>query len=149
MKASKESSSRLCPPGDLSLLAARLGMSGVVARALYFVWAPGGPRGGASPDVAFPGALASLRCAGAVDWAAPASPAACAPWAVGRGEAGGMPGVRHQFHRSGTRLASVPCLVTSACRHVRRAIGRRAGVLVTWLAPSSARYLRSGWSLGG
>ena len=54
MKASKESSSRLCPPGDVSVSAARWGVSGVVSRAWDFARAPGGPRGGASP-----GALAS------------------------------------------------------------------------------------------
>ena len=70
MKASKESSSRLCLPGNVPLLAARLGMSGVVPRASDFAWAPGGPRGGASPDASVPGSPASLRCAGTVDGAA-------------------------------------------------------------------------------
>ena len=55
MKASKESLSRLCPPGDVSLSAARWGVLGVVSRASDFTRAPGGPRGGA-----FPGALASM-----------------------------------------------------------------------------------------
>ena len=45
-------------------------------------------------------------------------------------------GVRHWSPRSRTRLASVRCLVASACRHVRRAIGRRPGTLVIWLARS-------------
>ena len=72
MKASKESSSRVCPPGDVPLSAAGLGMSGVVARALDSACAGGGPRVGASPDAASPGAPASLRCAGAVDGAVPA-----------------------------------------------------------------------------
>ena len=54
MKASKESSSRLCLLGHVSLPVSRWGVSGVVSRASDFVWVSGGPRGGA-----FPGALAS------------------------------------------------------------------------------------------
>ena len=53
-KASKESSSRLCPLGDVSLPAARWGVSGVVSRASDVARASGGPRCGAPP-----GALAS------------------------------------------------------------------------------------------
>ena len=51
MKASKESSLRLCPLGDASLSAARWGVSGVVSSASHFAAVSGGPRGGASPDV--------------------------------------------------------------------------------------------------
>ena len=80
MKALKESSSRLCPPGDVSLSAARWGVSGVVSRASDFTRPPDGPRGGA-----FPGALASMSCAGVAKRAASARPAGCAPWAVGGG----------------------------------------------------------------
>ena len=65
------------------------------------------------------------------------------------GEAGGILGVWHRCPRSSTRLASVRCLVASACRHVRRAMGRRAGTRVFWLARPPARYHRSGWSPGG
>ena len=54
IKASKESSSRLCPLGDVSLPVARWGVSGVVFRASDFAQVLGGPRVGASP-----GALAS------------------------------------------------------------------------------------------
>ena len=54
MKASKELSSRLCPLGDVSLLAARWGVSGVVSRVSDFARVSGGSRGGV-----FPGALAS------------------------------------------------------------------------------------------
>ena len=39
MKAWKESSSRVCPSGDVPLWAARLGMWGVVARASDSAWA--------------------------------------------------------------------------------------------------------------
>ena len=39
MKASKESSLRVCPPGDGPLLVARRGLSGVVALALGSAWA--------------------------------------------------------------------------------------------------------------
>ena len=49
MKASKESSSRLCPLGDVSLPAARWGVSGVVSRGSDFARVAGGPRGGAFP----------------------------------------------------------------------------------------------------
>ena len=68
----------------------------------------------------------------------------------GRGRGGGgMLGVRHRYPRSRTRLASVRYLVASACRHVRRAIRWRTDTLLFWLARPAARYLRSGWSLGG
>ena len=43
MKASKESSSRLCPLGDISLPAARWGLSGVVSQAPNFARVSGGP----------------------------------------------------------------------------------------------------------
>ena len=56
---------------------------------------------------------------------------------------GGMAGARRRSPR-----ASVWCLAAFACRHVRRAIGWRAGVLVARLARDPARYLRSGWSPG-
>ena len=49
MKASKESSSRLCPLGEVSLSAAPWGMLGVVPQALDFGRVSIGPRGGASP----------------------------------------------------------------------------------------------------
>ena len=55
-----------------------------------------------------------------------------------------MLGVQHWFIRSRTTLASVRCLVVSACRHVRR-----AGTLVFRLVRPPARYLREGWSPGG
>ena len=54
MKASKESSSWLCPLGDVSLPAARWGVSRVVYRVSDGARVSGGSRGGASP-----GALAS------------------------------------------------------------------------------------------
>ena len=60
------------------------------------------------------------------------------------GEAGGMLGVGHRFARSRTRLASVRCLVASACPHVCR-----AGTLVLWLVRPSVRHLRLGSSPGG
>ena len=72
MKASKEQSSRVCPPGDGPRSVARLGVSGVVARLSDSEWASGGPWVGATPDVASPGVPMSLRCAGAVVGAAPA-----------------------------------------------------------------------------
>ena len=50
------------------------------------------------------------------------------------GEAGGMLGVRHWFVRSRTRLASVWCLVASACRYFRW-----AGTLAFWLVRPPAR----------
>ena len=49
MKASKESSSRLCPLGDVSLLAARWGVSGAASRVSDVAWVSGGSRGGVSP----------------------------------------------------------------------------------------------------
>ena len=48
MKPSKESSSRLCSLGDVSLPAARWGVSGVVSRVSDFAQVSGGSRGGAS-----------------------------------------------------------------------------------------------------
>ena len=48
MKASKESSSLLSPLGDVSLPAARWGLSGVVSWASDCARVAGGPRGGAS-----------------------------------------------------------------------------------------------------
>ena len=54
MKASKESSSRLCLLGDVSLPVGRCGVSGVVSRASDFARVSDGPCGGA-----FPGTLAS------------------------------------------------------------------------------------------
>ena len=48
------------------------------------------------------------------------------------GEAGGMLGVWRQSLRSRTVLAGVRCPAASVCRHVRRAIGRHAGLLVFW-----------------
>ena len=54
MKASKASLSRLCPLDNVSLPAARWGVSGVFSWASDFMRVSGGPRGGASP-----GALAS------------------------------------------------------------------------------------------
>ena len=50
MKASKESLSLLCSLGDVSVSAARWGVSGVVSQASTFARAPGGPRGGTSPS---------------------------------------------------------------------------------------------------
>ena len=140
MKASKEASSRLCPPGDVSLSAARRGVSGVVSRASDFARAPAGPRAGA-----FPSALALTCCAAVTKRVASARPAGCAQWAVGGGGGGGgMLGVRHSFVRSRTRLASFRCLVASACRHVRR-----AGTRLFRLVRPPARYLCVGWSPGG
>ena len=49
MKASKESSSRLCPLGDGSLSAARWGVSGVASRVSDTARVSGGSRGGAPP----------------------------------------------------------------------------------------------------
>ena len=49
MKASKESSSQVCPLGDVSLPDARWGVSGVVSRVSDFARVSGGSRGGASP----------------------------------------------------------------------------------------------------
>ena len=49
MKASKESLSRLCPLGDVSLPAARWGVSGVVSWVSDLARVSGGSRGGASP----------------------------------------------------------------------------------------------------
>ena len=43
MKESKESSSRLCSLGDVSLPAARWGVSGVVSWASDFAWVSSGP----------------------------------------------------------------------------------------------------------
>ena len=51
MKASKESSSRLCPLGDVFLPAARWGVSGVASWVSKIARASGGSRGGASPGV--------------------------------------------------------------------------------------------------
>ena len=51
VKASKESSLRWCPLGDVPLSAARLGVSGVVFRASDFAWVSSGPRGGGTPGV--------------------------------------------------------------------------------------------------
>ena len=50
VKASKESSLRLCPWGDVSLPAARWGASGVVSPASDCARVAGGPRGGAFPS---------------------------------------------------------------------------------------------------
>ena len=58
MKASKESSSRLCPLGDVSLSAARWGVSGVASRVSDPARVSGGSRGAAPPGV-----LASARSA--------------------------------------------------------------------------------------
>ena len=49
MKASKESSSRLCPLGYFCLSATRWGMSAVFSQASDFALVSGQPRGGASP----------------------------------------------------------------------------------------------------
>ena len=54
MKASKESSSRLCPLGNVPLPAARWGLSGVASWVPDVARVSGGSRGSASP-----GALAS------------------------------------------------------------------------------------------
>ena len=72
MKASNDSSSRVCPPGDGPRSVARLGVSGVVARMSNSARARVGPWVGASRDVTFAGVPVSLRFAGAVDGAAPA-----------------------------------------------------------------------------
>ena len=55
MKAWKESLSRLCSLGDVSLLAVRWGVSGVVSRVSGFARGPGWSGRGVSPD-----ALASV-----------------------------------------------------------------------------------------
>ena len=67
MKASKESSSRLCPLGDVPPSSARRGVSGVVSRASDPARVSGGTRCGAPPGV-----LASARVAGRARGAAPA-----------------------------------------------------------------------------
>ena len=67
MKASKESSSRLCPLGDVSLSAARWGVWGVASRVSDTARVSGGYRGGAPPGV-----LASARRARFARGAAPA-----------------------------------------------------------------------------
>ena len=51
MKASKESSSRLCPLGDVPTSSAHWGVSGVVSRASDPALVSGGSRGSASPGV--------------------------------------------------------------------------------------------------
>ena len=71
------------------------------------------------------------------------------PWAGGGGGGGGMPGARRRSPRSNRGLASVWFLAAFGCRHVRRSIGWRAGLLVARLARQPARYPRPGWSPGG
>ena len=65
------------------------------------------------------------------------------------GEASGMLGVWRRSPRSCSGTARVRCLAIYACCHVRRPIGRHAGVPVFWMARHPARYLCSGWSPGG
>ena len=67
MKASKESSSRLCPLGDVPPSSARWGVSGVVSRASDPALASGGSRSSASPGV-----LVFARAARCARGAAPA-----------------------------------------------------------------------------
>ena len=67
MKASKESSSQLCPLGDVPPSAARWGVSGVVSWASDPARVSGGSRCGAPPGV-----LASARVARFARGAAPA-----------------------------------------------------------------------------
>ena len=54
MKASKESSSRLCPSGDVPSLAARWGVSGVASRVSDPARVFGGSHCGAPPGVLAP-----------------------------------------------------------------------------------------------
>ena len=72
MKASKESSSRLCPLGAVSLSAARWGMLGLASRVSDTARVSGESRGGAP----YPGVLASARRARFARGAAPARPVA-------------------------------------------------------------------------
>ena len=51
MKALKESSSRLCPPGDVSPPAARWGVSGMVSWVSDVARVSGGSRGGVFPHL--------------------------------------------------------------------------------------------------
>ena len=51
MKASKESSSRLCPLGDVSLSAARWGVSGVASQVSDTTRDSSGSHGRASPSL--------------------------------------------------------------------------------------------------
>ena len=144
MKASKEFLSRMCPPGDVPLSAACLGMSGVVAPGFRL-------RVGSSlaPSRCLRGCRVPLRaCVAAVwwgrGWGGARMTRGLRPVGGLMGEAGCMVGVWRRSPGSRTGLAGVPCLAASACRHVRRAIGRHAGVLVFRLARCPARYLRSG-----
>ena len=75
MKASEESSSLLCPPGDVSPSAARWGVSGVASRVSDPARVSGGSRG-APP----PGVLASARSARFARGAAPARSVADGGW---------------------------------------------------------------------
>ena len=75
MKASKELSSRLCPLGDVSPLAARWGVSGVASWVSDPARVSGGSRGGAPPGV-----LASARSARFARGAAPAQSVAEGWW---------------------------------------------------------------------
>ena len=67
MKASKESSSRLCPLGDVPPSSVRRGVSGVVSRA-----SDPAPASCGSRRSAFPGVLAPARVARFARGAAPA-----------------------------------------------------------------------------
>ena len=93
MKASKESSSRLCPLGDVPPSAARWGVSGVASRVSDPARVSGGSRCGAPPDV-----LAPARSARFARGAAPARSAAEGWWrpsshsVSGVGPLGSVPG---------------------------------------------------------
>ena len=109
MKASKESSSRLCPLGDVPTSARRWGVLGVASGVYDPARASGGSRCGAPP------ACLRLR-------KVPGSPGGrrlrelwlrVAEFVL-------TPGVRSRSLRSRVRLASGQCLVASVCRVVRQ-----------------------------
>ena len=110
MKASKESSSRLCLSGDVPPSAACWGVSGVAFLGL-------GPRAGFRWILVRrpPGVLASARSAKFARGAALARFAAEGRWRPSSHSVSGSWSLRFCV-----RLASGQCLVASVCRFVRR-----------------------------
>ena len=119
MKASKESSSPLCPSGDVPPSATRWGVSGVASRVSDPARVSGGPRCGAPPGV-----LASARSARFARGAALARSAAEGRWrpsshsVSGVGPLGSAPG------RPAANASSLPC--AASCGGSALCIGGRS-----------------------
>ena len=130
MKASKESSSRLCQLGDVPPSAARWGLSGVASRVSDLARASGGSRCGAPPGV-----FASARSARFARGAAPARPVAEGRWRPSSHSVSGVGPLGSVSGRSAANASPPPCAAL---------FGGSALCIDGWSAPLPGSPIRVG-----